>query len=223
MPLVRFSMALCWTAATGSSSISLSWTSQGRKLTMASWLLINNSTEVWAVSHSQLPVYVRNLTDYRTSEAGFGGREKRCLMSVTNTDWEEYISSSRSPFAWDPEVYFALYIHSAVFNDDADGALSLAEVLMQDGFEKRKTGLGHSIWLVRDVKPHDVWEATRYHKCVAKELGCNTQFGCFIKLENWSVKRYVRVFRVEESFDSFSMSVGMAGETLHFVAIEMKT
>lgn len=144
-------------------------------------------------------------------------------ISVTNTDWEEYISSSRSPFTWDPEVHFALYIDSAFSDDDSEEALSLAQGLMQDGFEKRKTGLGRSICPVRDIKPQNVWEAIRHRKRVAKELGCNTRFGCFIELEKWSVEKYVRVFQVEEPFDSFSMSVDMAGETLHFVAIGMKT
>lgn len=58
---------------------------------------------------------------------------------------------------------------------------------------------------------------------MAKGLGCNTRFGCFIELENWPGKRYVRTFRVEEPFDGFSMSVDMAGEALHFVAIGMKS
>ncbi|BCR90757.1 uncharacterized protein ACHE_60643S [Aspergillus chevalieri] len=144
-------------------------------------------------------------------------------MSIANTDWEEYISSSRSPFTWDPEVHFALYINSAISDNDTEEALGLAQGFMQDGFNKRKAGLGCSICPVHDIKPQNVWEAIRYHKRVARELGCNTRFGCSIELENWPGKRYVRVFRVGEPFDSFSMSVDMAGETLHSLAIGIKS
>lgn len=144
-------------------------------------------------------------------------------MSIANTDWEEYISSSRSPYTWDPEIHFALYIDSAVPDDDTEEALSLARDCMQDGLEERKIGLGRSVCPVRGIKPQNVWEAIRHHKRIAEELRCNARFGCFIELEHWPVKGNVRVFRVEEPFDSFSMSVELAGETLHFLAIGMKS
>ena len=55
-------------------------------------------------------------------------------MSIGNTDWGEYIATSRSRYTQAPENYFALYIDRAI--PDSESVLGLARTLIDAGFKR---------------------------------------------------------------------------------------
>lgn len=142
-------------------------------------------------------------------------------MSIGNTDWGEYIATSRSRYTRVPENRFALYIDRAL--PDSESVLGLARTSIDAGFQGRKKNLGSGCCPVEEIRPSDVGEVARHHMSIAEKLGCNGQFGCFVEVENWSFNEAkARVFRIQSDgrqLDSFLMDVETIGETLNSVMV----
>lgn len=137
-------------------------------------------------------------------------------MSIRNTDWGEYIATSRSRYTQVPENNFALYIDRAI--PDSESVLGFARTLIYAGFKGRKKNLGSICCPVEEIRPSDVGEVARQHRSIAEELGCNGQFGCFTEVENWSFNEgKARVFWIQSDgqLDSFTMDVETTWETLN--------
>lgn len=141
-------------------------------------------------------------------------------MSIGNTDWGEYIATSRSRYTRVPENNFALYIDRAI--PDSESVLRFARALIDAGFKGRKKNLGSICCPVEEIRPSNVGEVARHHRSIAEKLGCNGQFGCFIEVENWSFNEAkARVFRIQSDgqLDSLIMDVETTGETLNSVMV----
>ena len=141
-------------------------------------------------------------------------------MSIGNTDWGEYIATSRSRYTRVPENNFALYIDRAI--PDSESVLRFARALIDAGFKGRKKNLGSICCPVEEIRPSNVGEVAHHHRSIAEKLGCNGQFGCFIEIENWSFNEgKARVFCTQSDgqLDSFIMDVEMIGETLNSVMV----
>ena len=141
-------------------------------------------------------------------------------MSIGNTDWGEYIATSRSRYTRVPENNFALYIDRAI--PDSESVLRFARALIDAGFKGRKKNLGSICCPVEEIRPSNVGEVAHHHRSIAEKLGCNGQFGCFIEVENWSFNEAkARVFHIQSDgqLDSFIMDVEITGETLNSVMV----